>query len=250
MLRPMHIDPGGTVAGQPALVVRRALRALRMRMEWKAADLETAAGLPSGYGPDLARELRREGLIECRGRGVWTVSQTGCTFAAATAAKRLTRATAEHALSEFMERVARVNDDPYFLAKVARVVLFGSMLNPETDRPSDIDLAIEVVPKEPDRDRLHQQNQERAEVLARTGRGFRNDFEMLFCWRFEVWKFLKGRTRAISLHDYQAEKSLVLVVPHRVLIGDDELPPVPEVRQPARPAAQRRRRRRDDDCPF
>jgi predicted nucleotidyltransferase len=250
MLRPMQIDPGGTMAGQPALVVRRALRALSMRMEWKTADLEAAAALPSGSGPGLARELRREGLIESRGRGVWTVSQAGCTFAAATAAKRLTRPTAEYALSEFMKRVARVNDDPYFLGKVARVVLFGSMLNPETDRPSDIDLAIEVVPKEPDRNRLQEQNRGRAQVLARTGRSFRNEFEMLFCWRFEVWRFLKGRTRAISLHDYQAEKSLVLAVPHRVLIGGDEPPPLPELRQPAQPATVHRRPRRDDDCPF
>jgi hypothetical protein len=82
------------------------------------------------------------------------------------------------------------------------------------------------------------------------GHSFRNELEMLFCWRFEVWRFLKGRRRAISLHDYQAEKSLVLAVPHRVLIGDDEPPPAPEPPPALEQLKPQRRRRRDDGCPF
>jgi hypothetical protein len=42
--------------------------------------------------------------------------------------------TAERALAEFLERERRVERDPHFLAKVARVVFFGSMLNPEVQR--------------------------------------------------------------------------------------------------------------------
>ena len=49
--------------------------------------------------------------------------------------------TAEKALAQFLERVTRVNEDPYFLAKATRVVLFGSMLKPEVERLSDVDLA-------------------------------------------------------------------------------------------------------------
>ena len=108
----MQIDSEGTVAGQPTLIVRRALRKLRMATTWSAAELEAAAGPPAGRGRDFARRLRREGLVEGCGRGVWSVSQAGCAFAAATAAKRLTRATAERALAEFMERVALVNESP------------------------------------------------------------------------------------------------------------------------------------------
>ena len=87
------------------------------------------------------------------------------TFTAATAAKRLTRATAERALATFMERVARVNSDPYFLGQVTRVALFGSMLNPDTDRPSDIDLAVEIVPKIADWDSHIEKNNERVQEL-------------------------------------------------------------------------------------
>ena len=246
----MRIDPEGTVAGQPALVVRRALRRLRMETTWNAAELEAAAGLPAGRGRDFARRLRREGLVDDCGRGVWSVSQAGCAFAAATAAKRLTRATAERALAEFMERVALVNDRPYFLGKVVRVILFGSMLDPGTDRPSDVDLAIEVLPKETDYGRLQEQNHERADVLAVTGHRFRNAIEVADFWRQEVFRFLKGGSRAIALADYKMEKALVLAVPHRVLIGDDEPPPAPERTPDPEPEPPKRRRQRRDDCPF
>ena len=51
----------------------------------------------------------------------------------------------------------------------------------------------------------------------------------------------------ISLADYAAEKSLILAVPHRMLLGDDETAPAesaPERKVHARP--ERRRR----DCPL
>ena len=48
-----------------------------------------------------------------------------------TAAKPVTQATAERALSQFLERVTLVNHNPYFLAKVTNRVLFGGMLKPE-----------------------------------------------------------------------------------------------------------------------
>ena len=67
-----------------------------------------------------------------------------------------------------MERVARVNDDPYFLARVKRVALFGSMLRPK--RLSDVDLAVQLVAKETDCDRLREVNAERVEQLAILGR--------------------------------------------------------------------------------
>src|SRR3982750_3311293 len=143
----MHIDAKATVAGYPVLPIRQALRKLRQIDTWDSGILEAAAGLPAGAGPQLAKALAAEGLIRRLQKDAWTMCQAGMTFTAATASKRLTRATAERALEEFMERVARVNTDPYFLGQVTRVALFGSMLNPDTDRPSDIDIAVEIAPK-------------------------------------------------------------------------------------------------------
>jgi hypothetical protein len=41
-----------------------------------------------------------------------------------------------------------------------------------------------------------------------------------------VLRFLKSRSRAISLADYNMEKRPFLAVPHRMLLGDDEPAPI------------------------
>ena len=108
----MRIDPNGTIGGSPALAVRKTLRYLRGWDQWKVADLEAAAALAPGTGDALVKALRTEGLIEASGKGAWAVTQAGRTFSAATAAKPVTRATAEKALAEFLDRVKQVNEDP------------------------------------------------------------------------------------------------------------------------------------------
>jgi predicted nucleotidyltransferase len=209
--------------------------------------LERAAKLTPGTGRALAKALEAEGLIKpARGAG-WTVSQAGDTLAVATAAMPVSRQTAERALTQFMERVARVNDDPYFLARVTRVALYGSMLRPEVKRLSDVDLAVQLVAKETDFDRLREANAERVEQLAMMGRRSSSFVEEQFCWFLETFRFLKGRSRVISLADYEVEKRLVLAVPHRMLLGDpDELPPEPGPNAP-QPMFRKRRPR---GCPF
>jgi predicted nucleotidyltransferase len=108
----------------------------------------------------------------------------------------VTCATAERALSEFLGRVEQVNRDPYFLGKVVRVVLFGSMLKPEVVRLSDVDLAVELVTKEADFDRAREENYRRAEELVDKGHRFRNVVELEFCWQLETFRYLKrGKPR-------------------------------------------------------
>src|SRR2546426_5891106 len=140
----MRIDPKGTVADWPALLVRRTLRRLRMRLHWTLGELESAASVAAGEGPALIKALLSQGLIEAAGRDVWKITQAGQTLSSATAAERVKRATAEKALQQFLCRVEQVNNDPYFLGKVTRVVLFGSMLKPEVERLSDVDVAVEL----------------------------------------------------------------------------------------------------------
>jgi predicted nucleotidyltransferase len=180
------------------------------------------------------------------GPDAWTISQAGQALSSATAAKPVTRATAERALAEFLDRADRVNRDPYFLGKAVRVVLFGSMLKPEVMRLSDVDLAVELVIKETDFDRAREENYRRAEELKDQGRQFRNLIELEFCWYLETRLFLKGGSRVIALADYRAEKSLILKVPHHMLLGDDEPPPDVPTPTPAWKARIKRTR----DCPF
>jgi predicted nucleotidyltransferase len=243
----MRIDPKAMIGGCPALVVRKALRNLRDWPQWGIGDLEAAAALARGTGSALVKALQTEGLIEASGSGAWIVTQAGRTLAAATAAKPVTRATAERALSQFLERVTRVNEHPYFLAKVTRLVLFGSMLRPEVDRLSDVDLAVELARKETDFERARRQNQQRAEELSEIGRRFRNFLEWESCWYWETFRFLKGRSRVIALADYETQKAFVLAAPHRILIGEPE--PIAVHPEPMTPQSAVRIRR-PRGCPF
>jgi predicted nucleotidyltransferase len=194
----MRVDPKGTVAGWPALRIRRTLRQLRTRLQWGLDELESAASVEAGEGRALIRALLAEGLIEAAGRDAWKVTQAGQTPSSATAAKRVTRATAQEALQQFLGRVEQVNNDPYFLGKVTRVVLFGSVLKPKVERLSDVDLAVEVASKEADFDRARVKNYERVEKLATQGHRFRNFLEQEGCWYWEVFGFLKGQSRVIA----------------------------------------------------
>jgi predicted nucleotidyltransferase len=243
----MRVDPKGTIAGRPALLVRDCLRILRGRISWNLAALEAAASLETGTGKSLLRTLAAAGLVKSVGRGWWEITQAGQRLSSATAAKPITRETAEKALREFQARVERVNRDARFLGRVNRVVLFGSMLREDVDRVSDVDIAVEVLPKIGDRERLAAENRRRVESQLAAGHVFRNFLHIHFHWYREVFRFLKSRSRVISLADYAAEKSLILNVPHRMLLGDDEPAPVeppPEPKPEARPG------RRPRDCPF
>jgi hypothetical protein len=244
----MRIDPKGTIAGWPALLVRRTLRELRTRSPWGLGELEYAASLQARQGCALMHALLVEGLIEAHGGGASKVTQAGQTLSSATAAKRVTRSTAQRALDQFLVRVEEVNNDPYYLGKVTRVFLFGSMLKPEVERLSDVDLAVELTSKEEDFDRARVRNYERVEELARQGHRFRNFLEQEGCWYWEVFGFLKRQSRVIALADYSVEKTFVLTVPHRVLIGPPE--PIVEPSTPNTPPKSFSRKRRPRDCPF
>ena len=178
----MQIDPKGTIAGCPALLVRRTLRQLSTRLRWGLDELDSAASLEAGQGRALIKALLSVILIESTGRNSWTVTQAGQTLSSATAAKRIRRATAQKALQQFLGRVEKVNSDAYFLGKVTRVVLFGSMLKPEVERLSDVDLAVELASKEVDVARARARNYERVEELAAHGHRFRNFLDREGCW--------------------------------------------------------------------
>ena len=243
----MQIDPKGTIAGWPALLVRRILRQLRTNLRWGLAELDSTASVQAGEGRALIKALLAEGLIEAAGRNAWTVTQAGRTLSSATAAKRITRATAQKALQQFLFRVEKVNNDPYFLGKVTKVVLFGSMLKPDVERLSDVDLAVELAPKEGDFDCARARNYVRVKELAAQGRRFRNFLDQEGCWYWEVFGFLKAQSRVIAMADYSLEKTFVLTVPHRFLMGQPEQIAVQSEASRPVPAAPKRRPR---DCPF
>ena len=110
----MRIDAKGTIGEYPTLLVRTTLRGLRDRLRWGLTDLEMAAGLAPGSGRRMVRALGSAGLIEGAGRGAWCITQTGQAFSIATAAKPITRATAEKALLNSLIEWSRSTRTPIF----------------------------------------------------------------------------------------------------------------------------------------
>ena len=85
------------------------------------------------------------------------------------------------------------------------------------------------------------------EELAKRGHRFGNFLEQECCWYWEVFGFLKGQSRVIALADYSVEKTFVLTVPHRFLLGQPEQIATQSALGTPKPGARKRRPR---DCPF
>jgi len=99
----------------------------------------------------IVRALVEAGLAvpkSSRGMNGCATTQLARSFGSQTAARPITRQTADHVLSQLLERVNQVNSNEYFLAKVTKVVVLGSYLRTDADRLSDLDIAVELQPKE------------------------------------------------------------------------------------------------------
>jgi predicted nucleotidyltransferase len=245
----VRIDPKAVIGGYPVLTIRKLVRKLNNLLYWNAETVQVILRNERSEAEAIVKALVEAGLARAapiRGMDTCATTQFAQSFGSATAAKPITRQTAGHALSQLLERVNQVNRDESFLAKVTKVVVFGSYLRAEVDRLSDLDVAVELQPKEADRDRLGELTRKRVEQLQTAGRRF-NWIEAEYWWHLEAFRFLKNRSRAISLIDYKAEKEFVDRAPHQVLLsvgtGVAE-PPTDKSKGPAR------RRRRPRDCPF
>jgi predicted nucleotidyltransferase len=225
------------------------VRALNNCLCW---DLKTVQAVLS-VGPTKARKivetLDATGFSKpCRGKSskTWTTTQAAQTFASATAAKSITRQSAERALADFLARVDRVNSDSRFLAKITRVIVFGSYLRTGVDRLSDVDIAVELAPKERRRKVLRELNYRRVAQSERKGHRFSGILDRELWWRSETFRFLKGRSRSISLLDYKREKEFVDKVPRQTLLCTAEA----EREPPKKLLKQVRLPRRPRGCPF
>jgi hypothetical protein len=85
-------------------------------------------------------------------------------------------------------------------------------------------------------------------VIRMAGRRFSSWIAVEYWWRLESFSFLKGRSRAISLIDYEDEKEFVDKVPHRVLFSSVAGVDTKSLNHNSE--GPLRRRSRPSDCPF
>jgi predicted nucleotidyltransferase len=163
----------------------------------------SALELTPRRGAIVFNALVREGYI-VRDKSTpyreWTVSDKGSSLCSAKAIKPIHRKTADRLLAELLSRVRAVNESPDLLYRVRRVAVFGSYVT-DTDRLSDLDVAIELTRKEPDPDRYEQLSRERVRLARQNGRSFYTFHEILFWPRNEIWLYLQSRSKALSLLD-------------------------------------------------
>lgn len=226
----MRITKHEKIGGVSAIDARKLLRKYdeRFREDWLEETLSSLLFRRKfGHGylylhPEEDRSLRREaapliaGLVEegfiepdneqrqketnsgnnLIGMKWYKLTERGHELCNATAARPVHRKNADEALQGFMERVCTVNEDDRFLYQITTVVLYGSYVR-GTERPADVDLAIEVKRKIDDFKKFHETCWKHLNDSGRTYQriGYELDFP-----RDEVFVYLKQRKRTLSLH--------------------------------------------------
>jgi len=149
----------------------------------------------------------------------YKLTKSGEEFARASGAKRLKRETAAKTLEGFMSRVAEVNDDPRFLVRITRAVVYGSYVRGE-ETVGDLDLAVEYESKLTGKE----QKEGFKKHFKASGRTCRTDFDVWVWPELEVKLFLKSRKRTISLHNFYDFQTMPKSdnFSYEVLFGDPE----------------------------
>ena len=241
----MRIRPDDLVAGFPAKQIRKLLR--QNYESLSVDDVTKVLGLSGKIALRLLETLEHKGFIEKNAFAPnpdknWKHTIKGGALSKALFSAPVYRENAEKALAEFMDRVQAVNGDGRFLFRVRKVVLFGSFLTGSATL-GDLDIAIELVPKEADAKKHSELIQARANEAALNGKRFRNFVERLDFAAQEVRSFLKARSRILQLTDCQ--DGVLKIAESRVIYESPEPTPAVPIASPPK-----KRMRRPKDCPF
>jgi predicted nucleotidyltransferase len=221
----MRISKDEVVAGYPALTVRTFLRRYRSFTVGSAAaadELHT----DRHQAQEFLRGLESLGLIEPTetpspdNESAFEITIRGNAFANATAATPIRRSTADAALRQFMERLDRLNAGGDYVYQVVSAVLFGSMLS-AAERLGDVDIAIELEPKMTADAEFRSCCEARRKLAVRRGTFFSSTVDFVLWPRTEIFRALRARARALSLHEWN-QIQRIPGVRYRILLGDRE----------------------------
>ncbi len=138
----MRITSKQLVAGYPPIQVRNFLRRFRSAII-SVSTIQEVFNLSSVEAEEFLSRMVKLGLLEPpehfsrNDRPAYEISTPGLALANASAAKPITRKTANRALREFMDRVRLINASDEYPYKIESVVLFGSMLS-DKERLGDV----------------------------------------------------------------------------------------------------------------
>lgn len=206
----MQITKDQTIAGVPAITVRNFLR------RWSEMFWRSVAEEQLENGGAVVDELLATGRVEAlyvdaEGDTRLGMTTQGFALRMASAAKPVTRATAQRSVDEVVARALVVNADPRAWATVRRLVLFGSFMDESVDRVGDVDIAVDAVCYEP-----HPTTQQGARGYYRMVHGGKpGPDDRLYRW--DVMRMLKGGSRVLSLVEFEQHREMLDAVPTRVI---------------------------------
>lgn len=203
----MRLDPSDAIARIPILEVRRLFRTLNAGM--RVEDVADQLDLEVRAARQLVDALQRLDLLALVSSNpdVWAPTVKGNALAGATALPPMTRKTAEGLLAKFLRRVQQINASEEYLYTVSRVDVFGSYLS---NRPTlnDLDLAIELQPRESDPDKHFDACEAECRAAYAAGRRFPSYADQLGWPEEKVRRFLKARSPRLSLHGIDEPRQL------------------------------------------
>ena len=219
----MKINPADTVAGVAIMKVRDFLRK-EPHDAWTLDYVARALEISLAVARDIVQELEGNGFLVSKTRGewredhvavqgadrdldarAWSTTIKGNALGMASAAPSVKRSTAERVLKEFLDRVDELVNRDEYLYTVERVVLFGSMLDPDRLTVNDIDLVVELEAKESDKELSSKLDRDYAAARMAEGRHFSNYVDQLFAARNDTLKFLRKRSRLLNFHESEDE---------------------------------------------
>jgi predicted nucleotidyltransferase len=205
----MKLDASQKFGGYPILVIRDLLKWCALSREGVLRQHLVAQRLKitEKEGWLLIFDLHRHDYVQVappvEGRkGQWfELTTKGRSLALAKAIPPITRARADELVAQLLIRAKHLNTKPAkYMIGVRQLVLFGSYLSAEKDLLNDLDVAVEykINPTDP-QEYLRGATKLVVEALA-NGRRFRSYAERQDYPLVVTKRFLRGRTRSISLH--------------------------------------------------
>lgn len=170
----------------------------------------------------LASELVAQRYVEKAQNGVYKFTDKAGELVRASAASKVSRKTAEDALTGLLERVNQYNLDSDKIFTIEMVVVFGSFLGTK-DKLGDLDVAVKWSDRnlnDPDR------TDTMLAYAKRSGRSFSTFLNQL-CWaETELYQILKARKRTINIQPWNVFLRMAAKnpdrIPHKVVFGSTE----------------------------
>ena len=196
----MKIDKNKRINNIPIIKIRNFLRRFsRDSSEDLLTRISDYFNLTKQEATKIIEALVEEGYLEKEGE-VYYCTIKGNALSNVRFIKRMNKEKADKEFSEFMKRVENLNQNNEFIYQVKRIVIFGSYLNPENKDFGDIDIGIELEPRIKDKKAFELAENEIISNAIENGKVFSNIVDELFYPQNLVFKYLKNKSRYISIH--------------------------------------------------